>query len=77
MCSSLVNFSHWYLCYIKSWQFECSRIVELQKHGLSHCAIAGEIGCSETAVANFLDTEGYGKRISSGCPKKISSVLSR
>uniref|UniRef100_A0A3P8VSW3 Tc1-like transposase DDE domain-containing protein n=1 Tax=Cynoglossus semilaevis TaxID=244447 RepID=A0A3P8VSW3_CYNSE len=48
--------------------FECGRIVELHKQGLSQRAITAEVG------RKF---EGYGTKKSSGTPKKISLVLSR
>lgn len=62
----------------KLTDFERGRIIELRKQGLSQRAIAAEVGRSKTVILNFLkDPESYGRKKSSGRPKKISPVLSR
>uniref|UniRef100_A0A3Q4MAM1 Tc3 transposase DNA binding domain-containing protein n=1 Tax=Neolamprologus brichardi TaxID=32507 RepID=A0A3Q4MAM1_NEOBR len=43
--------------------FEHGRLVELHKRGLSQCAIAAEVGHSNTVIWNFLnDPGGYGTK---------------
>ena len=59
-------------------EFQRGRITEVQKHGLSHRAIASELNRSKTAVTNFLKNPAeYGTKKFTGRPKTITPALDR